>query len=98
MSERIKEPHNVSILGVTAFYHFEFYFCTNYTDYSKKLFQVIQYNAGKVTFVLNGENPLDFRQKKYGRIYDGTINNPLFHKLWAPIDGRVINLSIKWKL
>lgn len=37
-------------------------------------------------------------QKKYGRIYAGTINNPLFHKLWAPIDRRVINLSMKWKL
>jgi len=59
---------------------------------------MVQYNIGKVTFVLNGENLLDFRQNNYGKIYDGSINNPTFHKLWAPIDGRVINLSIKWKL
>jgi iron complex outermembrane receptor protein/outer membrane receptor for ferrienterochelin and colicins len=59
---------------------------------------MIQYNLGKVSFVLNGENLLDFRQNKYGKIYDGSISNPTFHKLWAPIDGRVINLSIKYTL
>lgn len=59
---------------------------------------MIQYNVRKMTFVLNGENLLDFRQNSYGRIYTGTINNPVFHKLWAPIDGRVINLSVKWSM
>ncbi|MCX6350737.1 MAG: TonB-dependent receptor [Bacteroidetes bacterium] len=59
---------------------------------------MIQYNIRNLTFVLNGENLLDFRQSNYGRIYDGSIANPAFHKLWAPIDGRVINLSVKWKL
>lgn len=59
---------------------------------------MIQYNVKKFTFVLNGENLLDFRQNKYNRIYDGSISNPSFHKLWAPIDGRVINFSVKWKL
>ena len=59
---------------------------------------MVQYKYKQLCFVLNGENLLDFRQNKAGRIYDGSINNPIFHKLWAPIDGRVINLSIQWKL
>ena len=59
---------------------------------------MIQYNIGKVSLVLNGENLLDFRQNKDSKIYDGTINDPVFHKLWAPIDGRVINFSIKISL
>ncbi|OYU96881.1 MAG: TonB-dependent receptor [Bacteroidetes bacterium B1(2017)] len=59
---------------------------------------MVQYSYKKLTFVLNGENLLDFRQNKLGRIYDGTISNPSFHKLWAPIDGRVINLSLQWKI
>ena len=59
---------------------------------------MIRYNIGNLSFVLNGENLLDFRQSKYEKIYDGTINEPVFHKLWAPIDGRVINLSIKWTI
>lgn len=56
---------------------------------------MVQYNIGKFSFVLNAENMLDFRQNKTSRIYDGTVSNPEFHKLWAPIDGRVINLSVK---
>ncbi len=59
---------------------------------------MLQCNIGKTSFVLNGENLLDFRQNKGSKIYDGTIANPVFHKLWAPIDGRVINLSVKWQL
>lgn len=57
---------------------------------------MLQYNIRKVTIVLNGENLLDFRQYRFGKIYSGTIDNPVYHKLWAPIDGRVINLSMKF--
>lgn len=59
---------------------------------------MLQYKLKNLTFVLNGENLLDFRQSRYGRIYEGTIQNPVFHRLWAPIDGRVINLSVKWQI
>lgn len=59
---------------------------------------MIQLKIDRLTFVLNGENLLDFRQNSYEKIYDGTVGNPIFHKLWAPIDGRVANLSITWKL
>ncbi len=57
-----------------------------------------QYSFWKMTMILNCENLFDFRQNKFEKIYDGSINNPGFHKLWAPIDGRVINFSVKWKL
>lgn len=59
---------------------------------------MIQYNWKKLTFVLNCENLFDFRQNKYGRIYTGTISNPVFNKLWAPIDGRVVNISMKFSI
>ncbi len=49
------------------------------------------------TIVLNGENILDYRQSEVEPLYTGTITNPVFKPLWAPIDGRVINLSVKWK-
>jgi iron complex outermembrane receptor protein/outer membrane receptor for ferrienterochelin and colicins len=48
--------------------------------------------------VLNGENLLNYRQSKVEPLYTGIISNPVFKPLWAPIDGRVINLSLKWKL
>lgn len=48
--------------------------------------------------VLNGENLLDYRQSKIEALYTGSITNPEFNPLWAPIDGRVINVSLKWRL
>lgn len=48
--------------------------------------------------VLNGENLFDYRQSKVEPLYTGTITNPTFKPLWAPIDGRVLNLCVRWKL
>jgi outer membrane receptor for ferrienterochelin and colicins len=59
---------------------------------------MIQYNMKPFTFVLNAENLFNFKQSNYGKIYSGSILNPQFDKLWAPIDGRVINLSLKYSL
>ncbi len=50
------------------------------------------------TAVLNCENILDYRQSKIEKLYTGTIANPVFESLWAPIDGRVFNLSLKYSL
>ena len=58
-----------------------------------------QHNFGKhLSVVLNCENLLDYKMSKVESIYTGSITNPTFKPLWAPIDGRVINLSIRWKL
>ena len=51
----------------------------------------------KWSVVLNGENLLDKRQSNYESLYTGSISNPSFKALWAPIDGRVINLSLRFK-
>jgi outer membrane receptor for ferrienterochelin and colicins len=59
---------------------------------------MIQYNLKHFTFVLNAENLFDVRQSNYEKIYTGSIDNPVFNKLWAPIDGRVVNLSMKYSL
>lgn len=50
------------------------------------------------TAVLNCENLLDYRQSRKEPLYFGSISNPTFYPLWSPIDGRVVNLSLKWKL
>lgn len=50
----------------------------------------------KFSLVLNCENLLDVRQTKYETIYTGSIMNPDYKPLWAPIDGRVVNLAIKF--
>lgn len=60
---------------------------------------MISKDVGKhFTLVLNCENLLDYRQSKKESLYFDSISNPTFYPLWSPIDGRVINLSVKWKL
>ena len=57
---------------------------------------MIERKFGKIlTVVLNGENLLDYRQTRYEQIYMGSTLNPTFKPLWAPIEGRVINLSVR---
>jgi len=60
---------------------------------------MVQYQLSKeFTIVLNGENLLDYRMSNVEPLFTGSISNPAFKPLWAPIDGRVINLSVRWKL
>jgi iron complex outermembrane receptor protein len=47
---------------------------------------------------VNVEDLLDVRQTQFGPIYTGTINNPVFKDIYAPLDGRVVNGGIKWRL
>ncbi|TGD83097.1 TonB-dependent receptor [Hymenobacter wooponensis] len=54
---------------------------------------MVRYSTGPMSFVLNGENLLDYRQTRKETIWSGDRTNPAFRQLWAPIEGRVINLS-----
>ncbi len=56
-------------------------------------------NFGKhFALVANCENVLDYRMSKIETLYTGPFSNPQFKPLWAPIDGRVVNVSLRWKL
>jgi outer membrane receptor for ferrienterochelin and colicins len=59
---------------------------------------MIRYDVGRISFVLNCENIFDYRQTKKEAIVIPPYLNPSFKQLWAPIDGRVANLSMKIKL
>ena len=52
----------------------------------------------RFSLYINFENFLDTRQTRFGSIYTGTINNPVFKDIYAPLDGFVINGGIKFKL
>ena len=54
----------------------------------------LQYHIKKVTLVLNGENLLDVRQTRFSPVVFGPNTLPHFVKLWAPVDGVVINFAI----
>jgi outer membrane receptor for ferrienterochelin and colicin len=46
----------------------------------------------------NFENYTDTRQTNFGSIYTGTISNPVFKDIYAPLDGFVVNAGIKIKI
>lgn len=56
---------------------------------------MLRYNIKNVALVLNCENLFDYRQTNKESILTGSIRNPGFKQIWAPLDGRVINLSAK---
>lgn len=47
---------------------------------------------------LNFENFLDTRQSKFGPMFTGSPDNPVFSEIYAPTDGRIINGGIKIRL
>ena len=60
---------------------------------------MMRYSINNISFVLNAENLFDFRQNKNESIIIQPVNisNPMFKEIWAPLDGRVINLSVMYK-
>jgi outer membrane receptor for ferrienterochelin and colicins len=47
---------------------------------------------------VNAENLTDRRQSKWGSIYTGSLTNPDFKDIYAPLDGVVINAGVRIKL
>ena len=58
---------------------------------------MVRYSFNNISIVLNGENLFDFRQNKNEQLVLPPSNNPYFKEIWAPLDGRVINLSVMFK-
>ncbi|AIZ63268.1 hypothetical protein PK28_05410 [Hymenobacter sp. DG25B] len=54
---------------------------------------LLRYATGPLALVLNAENLLDYRQTRREAVMLDDLRNPTFRQLWAPLEGRVINLS-----
>jgi outer membrane receptor for ferrienterochelin and colicins len=52
----------------------------------------------KFSVFINFENFLDARQTGFDSIYTGSITNPVFRDIYAPVDGFVINGGLKLNL
>jgi len=81
-----------------------FYFGNQYLENGNKspdywlLGASAQKTFGHLTIALNIENILDVRQTRYENIVSGSINNPVFSQLYAPLDGIVGNMVLKFDL
>jgi outer membrane receptor for ferrienterochelin and colicins len=61
---------------------------------------LLRYRTGPWTVVLNAENIFDYRQTRRERVVlpvNGSLASPIFRELWAPVEGRVVNLSLNWR-
>lgn len=52
----------------------------------------------KFSVFVNFENFSNTRQTRFDTIYTGTINNPVFRDIYAPVDGFVVNGGVKIRL
>lgn len=52
----------------------------------------------KFSLFINFENFSDTRQSKFDQIFTGSINNPIFNDIYAPVEGFVVNGGIKIRL
>jgi iron complex outermembrane receptor protein len=52
----------------------------------------------RFSLYLNFENFTDTRQTRFDNIYTGSISNPVFRDIYAPLDGFVINGGLKLRL
>ncbi len=58
----------------------------------------IQKRIGHFTIALNVENILDVRQTRYENVVHGASNNPVFSELYAPLEGIVGNIVLKFDM
>jgi iron complex outermembrane receptor protein len=52
----------------------------------------------KCSVFINFENFLDSRQSRFGTVYTGSVSNPTFKDIYAPLDGFVMNGGLKIRL
>lgn len=52
----------------------------------------------RFSLYINFENFLDARQTRFDSIFTGSIDNPVFREIYAPLDGFVINGGVKIRL
>lgn len=53
---------------------------------------------GPVSVQLNLENLGDTRQSRFGPMYTGTVERPVFGEVYAPIEGRVVSVALRYHL
>jgi outer membrane receptor protein involved in Fe transport len=58
---------------------------------------LLRYHTGPWTLLLNGENIFDYRQTRKESVVLAPFTNPVFSELWAPVEGRVFNVSLTWR-
>ena len=57
---------------------------------------MVQKTWGHCSLLLNVENFTDTRQSKFGPLYTGTRQEPVFNEVYAPLDGRIVSVAFRY--
>lgn len=57
---------------------------------------LVQHSWGPLSLLLNLENFTDTRQSKFGPLYTGSLQKPVFGEIYAPLEGRMISVAIRY--
>jgi iron complex outermembrane receptor protein/outer membrane receptor for ferrienterochelin and colicins len=58
---------------------------------------MIERKINRFSIVLNCENVNNFKQSNYEKLVNIDSGTPVYTDIWGPIEGRVVNLSLKYK-
>ena len=53
---------------------------------------------GRFHLILNAENIFNVQQINFRPVVTGDVRNPSIAPLWAPQEGRIVNLALKYQL
>ena len=93
------EIENKFRFGIESFYTSRQLLSDGTTGNSYLIFGLlVQKMWSKFSLFVNVENLTDQRQSRWDNLYSGNLSNPLFKDVYTPLEGRIINGGLKWKI
>ena len=59
---------------------------------------MVQRTWGHCSLLLNLENLTDTRQSRFGALYTGPQQSPVFGEIYAPVQGRIVSVAVRYTL
>ena len=93
------EEHGSYRLGFESYYYSSQRLNDSTTGQGYTIFGIMgEKTWGAITVFANFENIFDTRQTRFGTIYSGSREQPEFRDIFAPLEGRYVNLGVKVRL
>jgi len=93
------EEHGAYRLGFESYYYSPQKLNDSTTGRGYTIFGIMgEKTWSSFTLFANFENIFDTRQTRFGPIFSGSREQPAFRDIFAPLEGRYVNLGVKFKL
>lgn len=93
------EEHDSYRIGLEGYYYSPQKLTDGTTGRAYTIFGIMgEKSWDNFTVFANFENMFDTRQTRFGPIYTGSRENPLFKDIFAPLEGRYVNIGVKFGL